>query len=164
MGSGNFPLFRNRFERYLVPPMQHDFSEIELAFELVSSQMQLSCSAYLCRTDGKIYNLDDGAGIYDVLPDDFELSEDYLEIPHKNDLDLGRALVREFINERAPALSNEVYEVFSRKGAYRRYKSLLDHNGLLDDWFSYEQAETEKALKQWCKRNSIDLLPADAET
>ena len=143
--------------------MQYDFAEIELAFDSVSSQMQSMCTAFICRTDGKVYYLDDATGIYDDLPDDFESSEEYIEIPHKNDLGLGRELVYEFINKNAPKFSDEVREIFSRKGAYQRYKSLLVRNGLLDDWFSYEQTETEEALKQWCMENSIELISGDPE-
>ena len=139
--------------------MQHDFAEIEFAFDSVSSQMQSMCTAYLCRKSGKIFYHDDATGIYDELPDDFELSDQYIEIPHKNELDLGRDLAYDFINSKAQTLSAEVREIFSRKGAYQRFKSLLTRNGLLDDWFNYEQAETEAALKQWCKDNSIELQP-----
>jgi hypothetical protein len=137
--------------------MRHDFSEIELAFDSVSSQMPSMCTAYISRDDGKFYYLDDATGVYDDLPDDFETSEQYIEIPHKNDLNLGRDLVFEFINKTAPSFSDEVRTIFSRKGAYQRYKALLVRNGLLDDWFSYEQSETEAALKGWCKENSIEL-------
>ncbi len=140
--------------------MQHDFEEIEMAFDMVSAQPRSMCTVYLCRTNGKTYLQDDGTGIYDDLPDDFETSDDYIEIPHKHDLDLGRELVCEFVNKNAPALSRKVDEVFSRRGAYQRYKSLLERHGLLDDWYRYEQTETEAALKEWCKFNSIDLMPS----
>ncbi len=139
--------------------MQHDFSEIELAFDSVSSQMQSMCTAYLCRKSGRIFYLDDATGVYDKLPDDFEISDEYIEIPHKNELDLGRDLAYDFTGAHAPQLIAEVREAFSRKGAYQRFKTLLARNGLLDDWFKYEQAETEAALKQWCKDNSIELQP-----
>ena len=115
------------------------------------------CTAYLSLADGKIYYLDDATGIYDDLPDDFETSEQYIEIPHKNDLNLGRDLVYEFINRNAPNCFDEVRQIFSRKGAYQRFKSLLVRHNLLDQWHAYEQTETEEALKQWCKENSIEL-------
>ena len=137
--------------------MRYDFVEIELAFDSVSSQMQSMCKAYLSRADGKIYYLDDATGIYDELPDDFETSEQYIEIPHKNDLNLGRELVYEFINKNAPSCFDEVRQIFSRKGAYQRFKSLLVRHKLLDQWHAYEQTETEEALKQWCLENSIEL-------
>ncbi len=139
--------------------MQHDFPKIELAFDSVSSQMPSMCTAYLCRNSGKIFYLDDATGIYDELPDDFETSDDYIEIPHKNELDLGSDLAFDFTRAHAPNLLDDVREVFSRKGAYRGFKSLLSRNGLLENWFNYEQAEIEAALKQWCKDNAIELKP-----
>ena len=137
--------------------MQHDFAEIELAFDSVSSQMQSMCTAYLSLADGKIYYLDDATGIYDGLPEDFETSEQYIEIPHKNELNLGRDLAYEFINRNAPNCFDEVRQIFSRKGAYQRFKSLLIRHKLLDQWHAHEQTETEEALKQCCKENSIGL-------
>lgn len=139
--------------------MEHNFFDIEFAFESVSSQMQSSCTAFVSRATGVIYYLDDGTGIYDELPEDFETSEDYFEIPHKSDLDLGVSLVHGFVADRAPELAADVREIFSRKGAYARYKSLLSKNGLLDSWHAHEQSETESALKQWCEDNGINLAP-----
>lgn len=143
--------------------MQHNFSDIELAFDSVSSRMQSLCTAYISRVNGRIYYLDDATGVYDELPDDFETSDHYVEIPHKNDLNLGRKLVYEFIRSNAPDFSDEVRRIFSRKGAYQHYKSLLIRNGMLDDWFAYEQTETAAALKMWCKENAIELDSAKNE-
>ena len=142
--------------------MKHKFSDIEFAFDSVSFQAESSCTAFLSRDTGKFYYLDDGAGVYDELPDDFETSDAYIEIPHKNDLDLGTRLVHRFINESAPEHSNEVREIFSRKGAYSRYRDFLDRNGLCDSWHEFEQNEITKTLKQWCDENEIDLDAASS--
>ena len=139
--------------------MKHDFSDIELAYDSVSSQAPSMCVAYISRTHGTIFYLDDATGVSDELPEDFETSDDYLEIPHKNDLDLGVPLVKRFIGKVRPELSDDVRSIFSRKGAYSRYKSLLERNRILDDWYQFEQQQTEAELKLWCEQNGITLAP-----
>ena len=59
------------------------------------------------------------------LPDDFEESDRYLQIPDKKDLDLGRRLLDEFVSARAPYLANDVADAFRRRGAYAKGKRML---------------------------------------
>ena len=92
--------------------MKHDFSDIELAYDSVLSQAPSMCVAYISRTHGTIFYLDDATGVSDELPEDFETSDDYLEIPHKNDLDLGVPLVKRFIGNVRPELSDDVRSFF----------------------------------------------------
>ena len=40
-------------------------------------------------------------------PDDLDDESRYIQIPHKNDLDLGSDLVRRFVSEEAPGLSGD---------------------------------------------------------
>lgn len=91
------------------------------------------------------------------VPEDVHENDQYLEIPHQNDLDLGRRLVHRFIREKAPQLGADVDAIFSRRGAYSRYKDLLHAEGLLDAWYEYESAQTTKALQAWCAENGIEL-------
>jgi organic hydroperoxide reductase OsmC/OhrA len=48
----------------------------------------------------------------------------------------------------------------ARKGAYRRFKDLLDSAGLLEEWYGLEDAILEKALRDWCEENDIDMVDA----
>jgi len=47
--------------------------------------------------------------------------------------------------------------MFSRRGAYRRWKDFLDANGLLEKWYTFENEATEQALKTWCQENGIPI-------
>lgn len=45
-----------------------------------------------------------------------------------------------------------------------RYKVLLESKGQLEAWYEFENKATEKALRNWCKENGIELkegYPAD---
>jgi hypothetical protein len=88
--------------------------------------------------------------------DDWE-SEDSVELPHKNDLDLGKLLVFDFILENLPGDINHVRQIFSRRGAYDRFKDFVESKGLLQPWYDFEAKQQEQALRQWCKENGIEL-------
>jgi hypothetical protein len=65
----------------------------------------------------------------------------------------GSSLYREFL----PNDIDEVRRIFSRKGAYARFKDLLDRRGALDHWYDFEAKVEEKALRMWCDLNSIEV-------
>jgi hypothetical protein len=54
-----------------------------------------------------------------------------VEIPHKNDLDLGQRLVFEFVETHLSDEYQRVEQIFRRRGAYGRFKDLLESKGLL---------------------------------
>ena len=132
------------------------YDDIELAFDFVSSQPPCTNSAFISKTTGQIYFVS-AFGDSDELPEDIEDAAQYIAIPHKNDLDLGIALVRAFVWQRIPEQTQKVEHIFSRKGAYARFKNYLDTLGLLEAWYGFEAAQTESALKRWCEENSIDI-------
>ena len=101
------------------------YSDIEDAFMFVSMSPPHEHYAYLNRETGEAYYVST-FGDSDELPDDLEINEKYIDIPHKNDLDLGRKLVFNFISANLPDEYPQVNRIFSRKGAYTRYKDLLD--------------------------------------
>ena len=78
-------------------------------------------------------------------------------VPHKNDLDLGAQLVFEFVEQRLPEDYGEVRRMFHRRGAYSRYKALLERRGLLQEWHEIENQREEQALRRWCRDNEIEL-------
>lgn len=133
------------------------YSEIEDAFFFVSMAPRFTNTAILSKATGKIYYVS-GFGDSDDLPDDVEAVDRYIEIPHKNDLELGFTLVREFVSQWLPDRSDEVERIFSRKGAYSRFKDLLDSKGLIEQWHEYENVRTESALRKWCTANGLNTV------
>jgi hypothetical protein len=132
-----------------------NYSEIENAFMFVSMSPQHENSAYLNKETGETYYVS-MIGDSDELPEDFEEDENYISIPHKNDLDLGRNLVFDFVEANIPDEFECVRAIFSRKGAYARYKDLLEAKGQLEAWYKFENEATENALRAWCKENGIE--------
>jgi len=136
--------------------MAVSFDDIENAFFFVSMDQQLMHNAYLCKETGEIFYTSE-MGDSDELPDDIDDPDKYIAIPHKNELDLGKALVIEFTSKYLPEELDRVYSIFKRKGAYSRYKDLLEHKGVLEDWYEFENKRQTTALKEWCEENNIEF-------
>jgi hypothetical protein len=115
--------------------------------------------AYLCKETGKIYcQFGNSAEFNDELPDDIDDEEKYIPIPDKRELDLGKPLVFEVTGQFLPADFDKVRRIFSRRGAYGNFKDLLSEKGMLDRWHEFSSKAEEKALREWCSENSIELV------
>jgi len=139
--------------------MKINFTDIEHAYDYVSFGCRLfTHSAYLSRSTGKIYWHSDFGDDEEELPEDIFDNDDYVGIPHKNDLDLGQRLVWRFVENEIPGLQDKVRAIFSRKGAYSRFKDFLSQIDLLEKWFEFENSESQQALCQWCEDNNIEIV------
>jgi hypothetical protein len=45
--------------------------------------------------------------------------------------------------------------IFSKRGAYGRFKDLLDYRGQLDAWYEHERRAAERALREWAAENGL---------
>jgi len=132
------------------------YSDVEDAFMFVSMSPPEEHYAYLNKETGETYYIST-MGDSDELPADIDENDKYVSIPHKNDLNLGRNLVFDFISANLPDEYEHVRQIFSKKGAYARLKELLTSKGQLEAWYEYEKNTTEEALRSWCKENEISL-------
>jgi hypothetical protein len=95
--------------------IKHD--DLSLAFDFVSSGAPMAHRAYLSLHIGRICWISELNPVEEEeSPDDLETSDRYLEIPHKNDLDLGRQLVFRFVEEQLPERCDRVAGIFSHRG------------------------------------------------
>jgi hypothetical protein len=134
-----------------------NFSDIEAAFYFVSSGRPHEHSALLSRETGQIYYVSE-LGDSDKLPDDVEDEpEKYVRIRHKDNLGLGMSLVFSFVAESLLDEFDTVQRIFRSKGAYSRFKSLLEEKGLLEAWYKYEDSHQKEALRQWCIEQKIEI-------
>ena len=135
--------------------MAVSFSDLQLAFEFVSSGGMGENEAYLDRRSGKIYWHSEFSENHEELPDDID-DEKYISIPDKRELDLGTPQVLDFAREFLSDSYDEVRHIFSRRGAYRRYKELLVRRGALERWYDFSNKSEETALREWCAENGIE--------
>ena len=133
-----------------------DAEDLRTSFEFVSAGAPFEHSAYICLDTGKLYwKSADLTEEEADLPEDLETSDRYVAVPHKNDLDLGRRLALAFVDQELPDDSDTVEGFFRRRGAYGRFKDLLDTRGMLQRWYEFEERATEAALLAWCEENGI---------
>jgi len=135
-----------------------DFSEIRNAFEFVSSGSRDENNAYVCKKTGVIYWTSTTLDLEEEVPKDLETSLDYVEVPHKNELKLGQSLALSFIDQTLPDEYNFVASLFRKRGAYRRFKDMLQYQGLLEKWYAFEEQASDDALLAWCEENEIKLI------
>lgn len=135
-----------------------NLDELRNAFEFVSSGPSSQNFAYMCMDTGKIYWKSNVMDLEEEIPGDLETSDRYIAVPHKNDLQLGQSLALSFIDQEIPHKYNFVASLFRKRGAYRRFKELLQSVGLLEKWITFEANASDIALQNWCKENNIELV------
>ena len=116
-------------------------------------------TAYVSRETGEIYW---ESSLIDTdeekLPDDIEDDEKYLTVPNRRALDLGKPLVLAFARQFLPENFDDVRDIFDRRGAYRKFHSLLRHRNAMDRWYKFENEATDQALRHWCEVNGLELV------
>jgi len=132
------------------------FNDIEAAYLFVSSARYGMNSAVLRKDTGQILYQSE-MGDIDEIEDEYLDWDMCVEIPHKNDLDLGEQLIFAFVNAHIPDEYDRVHQMFRQRGAYGNFKSFLESRGLLNTWYEFEHKREERALRQWCQENEIEL-------
>ena len=132
------------------------FTDIQDAFFFVSSAGYGMHSAVLNKDAGRLHYRSD-IGDLDELSDEDLDWDACIDIPHKNDLDLGQELVFEFVTDHLPDEYDQVQHFFRRRGAYSRFTDLLESKRLLQTWFDFENEREEQALRQWCRDYDITI-------
>ena len=136
-----------------------DARELRDAFDFVSAGDPFDHGAWICLGTGKIYWRSPATGLDDEnLPEDIDDSDRYLAVPSQHDLGLGRQLALTFAAQELPDDYDMVTGFFRRRGAYSRFKNLLQTRGLLASWYEFENRETDEALLAWCAAHSIQPL------
>ena len=115
----------------------------------------VDCAAYVNRVTGSIHW--SGEGIDEELPDDFDDGNQYVAVPSKHDLGLGRSLALRFAAENIPDSYERVHQYFRKKGAYSHFKAELDRAGQLETWYEYEQQVTRETLHEWSEEHGFLL-------
>jgi hypothetical protein len=147
-------------EKGLVPLIESAVIKLDTlldAFDFVSSGAPFEREAFICKVTGASYWRSAYGDVNDDLPEDIDDADKYAAVPHKNDLDLGKRLVLRFAADVLPHDYDEVRAIFSRKGAYARFKDLLDRRGKLQQWYDYEEKARRDALLEWCRSNGIEV-------
>lgn len=115
---------------------------------------------YIDTQTGEIYEYHDiytDNSVGASLPDDIDTNEKYLAFPNKSQLDLNSYLVFSFAETVCPNHYDKIRKIFSRAGAYKRFRSFIERHNLLEKWYEYSEKKTEEALRGWCQASNIPL-------
>ena len=138
--------------------MRHSFENIQNAFEFVSSVPVEENHAILNLHTGEILQK---SGMLDEeeFPEDVEESDDVVWIPHRDDLDLGKELVFDFVERYLPREKKAVKAMFrfGSANALSKFLAHMERLGKLKDWRAFEKKETRNALLDWCDENEIEV-------
>lgn len=132
-----------------------NLQDLLAAFEWVSSSGTFDNAAYVSRIAGAVHLSSSGGELEEELPADIDDEHLYLVVPSRNDLALGRNLVLRFVEANMAHAHGRVHAIFSKPGAYSRYKDLPERHGQLDAWYQFEEQSVEHALCEWCAVNEL---------
>jgi hypothetical protein len=135
------------------------YADLLEAFEWVSSSAPMENSAFVSRKTGATHWASVLMELEDELPEDIEDGSIYVAVPHKRDLYLGKNLALNFMGEKLPESCDTVATFFRHRGAYGRFKDLLERKGMLETWYEYEAQAVEQALRTWSEENGLQLRP-----
>ena len=134
--------------------MNIKLSDIEWAVEFMSFGYG-DHEAYLDTQSGAIHYVADA--VEEQVPEDLYENSKFLALPSKRDLGFGKKVAIRFVTENLPEHLDKAYEIFSRKGAYARFKELLGSSNKLDAWYSYEEDCLKQAIIEWCNTNNVNF-------
>ena len=101
------------------------FDDLLAAYEWVSSSPGDS-EAFVSRVTGDVHWSSSTMELDDELPEDIEDGSIYVAVPNKHDLNLGKTLALAFAEEQLADSSQTVANIFRQRGAYGRFKDLLE--------------------------------------
>ena len=134
-----------------------DFDDIETLIRAASSGNDPDATAILDRETGRTWLLSDYVDDGQEPPEDWETNNRYLVLPDQQELDLGSNTARRFIDAHLPEHHDTFRDLFSRSGAFRRWKAWLDKNGHLDAWYAFEAEAEREAVRAWLTEHGVDL-------
>jgi hypothetical protein len=133
------------------------YDDLESAFHWASCGAPFENTALLNRKTGEVFLTSLHGDLEEDLPPDIEDGSIYIAAPHKNDLNLGRELVFDFVESVAPQHLGQVELYFRQRGAYSKFKALLERESLLDGWHKFEAEATRNALLRWASENELHI-------
>jgi hypothetical protein len=141
------------------PSAPVSLDDLLAAFEWVNACAPTENSAFVSRKTGATHWASDVADVEDELPEDIDDASIYVEVPHKNDLDLGRNLALKFVDEKLPEAGATAAAFFRQRGAYSRFKRLLESKDMLQAWYDYEAQAVERGLRKWAAEVGLQIKP-----
>ncbi len=141
---------------------QVNFDDLLAAYEWVSSSPG-ECEAFVSRLTGSVHWSSSTHDIDEKLPADIDNASLYVAVPNSCDLNLGKHLALSFAEDHLADSYPTIARIFHQRGAYRRFKDLLERKDCLHVWYDYEAKATAQALRTWAAGEGILIASASGQ-
>lgn len=119
------------------------------------SSVDINSTAYFNKKTNEILWKWDFNQEYSTYKEDDEFNDDIIcmfDFTDKNDYDIMQSFINIVENEE---LRNRLYYCTKGKGAFRRFRKILEECDLIEEWYKYQDIEYKKMAKEWCIDNDI---------
>ena len=85
-------------------------------------------------------------------------SDDFIALPEKyeiNDYEIMREFIYTLPNGR---MQDNLLNAISGRGAFRRFREVLDDYGKTEKWYAYKEAAYEQIAREWAERYGIEII------
>jgi hypothetical protein len=147
-------------------PASVDLDELIMALDWASDTSGLGNLAFVSRETGQVFLTSDedfGAEFAAELPSDLDDAEKYASVPTRQDLRLGKRLALDFAATSLPKRLDDTYKMFASRGAYARFKAMLENEEALDAWHAFEAEAVERALREWAESEDLVIATNDVK-
>ena len=139
-------------------PVTVALDALTVALEWVSDLSTADNMAFVSRESGRIHMTSgENFGVEPArdLPLDLEDISKYAIVPSRQDLRLGKRLAVRFVQASLPSRLEETFAIFAARGAYARFKDMLEREQALDAWHTFEAEAVERALREWAESEAL---------
>lgn len=134
--------------------------ELVQALDWVSDLSSADNMAFVCRESGRVFMTseeDFGVELEPDLPPDLDDAAKYAIVPSRQDLRLGKRLAVRFVQASLPSRLEETYTMFAARGAYARFKDMLESEQALEAWYAFEAEAVERGLREWAESEALEM-------
>jgi hypothetical protein len=139
-------------------PVTVALDELIQALDWVSDLSSAENMAFVCRESGRVFMTsedDFGVELEPDLPSDLDDVEKYAIVPSRHDLRLGKRLAVRFVQASLPSRLEETHTMFAARGAYARFKDMLESEQALEAWYAFEAEAVERGLREWAESEAL---------
>ncbi len=147
-------------------PTSVALDELILALDWVSDLSSTDNMAFVCRESGRVFMTseeDFGVELEPDLPLNLDDETKYAIVPTRQDLRLGKRLAVRFVQGSLPARLEDTYTMFAARGAYARFKDMLESEQVLEAWYAFEAEAVERSLRDWAELEMLVVAASDSK-
>ena len=132
--------------------------DLQLSLDFADAGQKYDGGAWFNRKTGELWTCGDGIWGPQEPAEDLNQSPDFVPAPNSHDLRLGVPLAMDFAYARLPDQVEEIRALFHRKGGWRNFRTLIARQNVEQEWFAWQDAATEKALREWAAEEGFEVI------